>query len=143
MSSISHDGGSPWGWCHMNTSPYCSITGQTRSRLDRFGVSWSGIAALRAVRPPLPTVERALDAVADDPAPVADVGTEVLAVGFEDVQLAVLVAVGSQVLAEVAQRTDHRGGELRGPPDLVPASGLPREGDLHGDSSSYPVHQYI
>jgi len=46
MSSISHEGGSPAGWCHMNTSPYCSVTGHTRSVFERLGLSWPGMAAL-------------------------------------------------------------------------------------------------
>jgi hypothetical protein len=48
-------------------------------------------------------VERALDAVADHLAAVADVGAEVFAVRLEDVQLALLIAVRHQILAEVVQ----------------------------------------
>ncbi len=47
-------------------------------------------------------MERALDAVADNLAAVADVGAQVLAVPFQHMKLAGLVAVGGEVLAEVA-----------------------------------------
>ena len=46
MSGIGHDGGSPWGWCHRYTEPYCSFTGQTRRRFERLGLSWYGIETL-------------------------------------------------------------------------------------------------
>jgi hypothetical protein len=49
-------------------------------------------------------VERALDAVTDDGAAVADVSAEMFAVSFQDMQRTVFVAVGDQILAEIAQR---------------------------------------
>jgi len=76
-------------------------------------------------------VERALHAVADDRAAVADVGPEVPAVGFEDVELTVLVAPGHEVLAEVLEGPDLAGGELRRPADLPPPGHLPGERNLH------------
>ena len=51
-------------------------------------------------------MEGALDAVADHGAAVADVGAEMLAVRFQNMQLTGLVAVSDQILAEVAQRPD-------------------------------------
>ena len=76
-------------------------------------------------------MERALDAVADHLAAVADVGAEVFAVRFQDVQLAGLVAVGDQILAEVLQRPDLADGEFRRPADHEPAGDFPGERDLH------------
>ena len=102
-------------------------------RLRAVGLVLVGDGGVVAVGAPLPPVERALHAVADDLAAVADVGAEVLAVGLQDVQLAVLVAPGHEVLAEVLQGPDLAGGELRRPADLPPAGDLPRERDLHGD----------
>ena len=75
-------------------------------------------------------MERALDAVADHLAPVADVRTQVAAMARQDVQLARLVAVGDQILAEVPQRPRLGSGELGRPADHEPAGDLPGERDL-------------
>ncbi len=83
--------------------------------------------------PPAPAVERTLDAVADDGAAMPDVRTEVLAVPFEHVQLAGLVAIDHQVLAEVSQRPDVTDGVLRRPADHEPAGDFPSEWNLHAE----------
>jgi hypothetical protein len=51
-------------------------------------------------------VEGALDTVADHLAAVADVGAEVFAVRFENMQLTGLIAIGDQILAEVPKGPD-------------------------------------
>ena len=71
-----------------------------------------GDVSIGAVGSPAPSVERALDTVADDGAAVADVRAEVFAVRFQHMQLAVLVAVGHQILAEVVQRSDLADREI-------------------------------
>jgi hypothetical protein len=80
-------------------------------------------------------VERALYAVADHLAAVADVGAEMPAVTRQHVQFTRFVAVGDQILAEVPQRTYLARAELGRPADHEPAGDLPRERDLHGASS--------
>jgi hypothetical protein len=57
-------------------------------------------------------VEGALNAVADHLAAVADVGTQVLAVRFQNMQLTRLVTVSDQVLTEVAEGPDLADREL-------------------------------
>jgi hypothetical protein len=76
-------------------------------------------------------MEWALDAVADPLAAVADVGPEVFAVRFQDVQLALLVAVGHQILAEILQRPHLANGEFGRPPDHEPPGYLPGERHFH------------
>jgi len=71
-----------------------------------------------AVRAPAPAVERALDAVTDDLAAVADVRAEVFAVRFEYMQLTALVALGHQLLAEVLKRSDFADRKLGGHPTM-------------------------
>src|SRR3974390_2035647 len=73
--------------------------------------------AMRTVRPllvgnalvpplgsPDPPMERALDAVTSDPPAVADVCPEMRTMALQHVQVALLVAIGDEFLAEVAQR---------------------------------------
>jgi hypothetical protein len=76
-------------------------------------------------------VERAFDAVADHLAAMADVRAEVPAMARQEVQLAHLVAVGDQVLAEVSKGAHLAGGKLGRPADHEPAGDLPGERDLH------------
>jgi hypothetical protein len=76
-------------------------------------------------------VERTLDAVSDDLAAMADVGAEVPAVTRQHVQLAKLVPVGHQILAEVPQRAHRARGEFGRPADHEPAGDLPGERDFH------------
>jgi len=83
-------------------------------------------------------VERALDAVADHRAALADVGAEVFAVCFQNMQVTGLVAIGDQVFAEVVQRPDLADGEFGRPPDHEPAGDLPGERDLH----AYAFHWF-
>ena len=51
--------------------------------------------------------------------------------GVEDVEPAIVVAVGDQVLTEVAKGPHLRGRELDRPADHVPAGRLPGERNLH------------
>ena len=81
-------------------------------------------------------MEGALDTVADDLAAVADVRAEVLAVRFEHVQLAGLVAIGDEILAEVVQRPDLADREFGRPPDHEPAGDFPGERDFHARAPS-------
>ena len=109
MSGNSHCGSLPSGWNHMKMQPYCSSTGYERSR--RAAIRLVGLVrdvAVGAVRAPAPAVEGAFDAVVDDLAAVADVRAEVLAVRLQQMQVAGLVAVGDQVLAEILQRRARR-----------------------------------
>ena len=131
MSGISHCGSLPSGWCQTNTQPYCSLTGKTRSaargwagRLVRdVGLSpsgphrqpWNGQSTQSPTTlPPWPMWAPRCSAVRR-----------------QHVQLAGLVAVGDEVLAEVPQRTHFARGELGRPADHEPAGDLPGERDLH------------
>ena len=73
------------------------------------------MSVLRAVGVELPAVERALDLAALDRAAVAEVGAEVRAERVLHVGLAVLVAPGDEVAAEVVERPDGAELELVGP----------------------------
>src|SRR5271165_6924640 len=95
-----------------------------------------GDVAVGAVGSPAPPVKRALDAVADHLATVADVGAEVLAVRFQDVRFTGIVTIGDEVLTEVPQRPHLAGTELRRPADHEPAGDLPGERHLHAPASS-------
>lgn len=88
--------------------------------------------AVGAVAAPAPAMERAFDAVADDLAAMAQVRAEMLAVALHQMQLAVFVAPGDQVLAKVPECFGLAGGKLRRPADHEPAGDLPGERNFHG-----------
>ena len=73
-------------------------------RRPRFGRSSYGMQTLRPSCVPLPTVERALDDLADDLAAEPEVGAEVFAVGVHHGHLAGLGPPGDQLLVEVLHR---------------------------------------
>jgi len=82
-------------------------------------------------------MERALNAVVDHCATVADVRAEVFAVRFQNMQFTRIVAVGDQIFAEVPQRPDLPDGEFGGPPDHEPAGDLPGERNPHAGASDF------
>jgi hypothetical protein len=81
-------------------------------------------------------VERALNTIADHGPAVADVGAEVFAVRFQDVEFTLLVSVSDQILAEVMQRPDFADREFWRPADHEPTGDFPGEGNFHTGSSS-------
>ena len=94
-----------------------------------------GDVSIGAVGSPAPAVKRALDAVADHGAAVADMCAEVFAVRFHHMQHALLVAVGNQILAEVVQRPDLADREFRRPADHEPTGDFPGERYFHRGAS--------
>ena len=98
-----------------------------------------GNVSIDSVRAPAPPVERALHAVADHLATVADVSTEVFTVRLQHVQFTVLIPVRHQIVAEIVQRTDLGDRKLRRPTDHEPPSDFPGERDQHGDASCNPL----
>src|SRR3984957_11665832 len=95
-----------------------------------------GDIPISAVGSPAPSVERALNTVADHGAAVADVGAEMFAVRFHDVEFTLLVSVSDQILAKVMQRPDFADREFRRPADHEPTGDFPGEGNFHTGSSS-------
>ena len=90
-----------------------------------------GNVSIGAVGTPAPPVERALHAVADHRAAVADVSAEVFAMRLQHMQLTGLVAIGHQILAEIVQRADPANGKLGRPSDHEPSGDFPGERDFH------------
>ena len=82
-------------------------------------------------------MKRALNAVADHGPAVADVGAEVFAVRFHDVEFTLLVSVSDQILAEIMQRPDFADREFRRPADHEPTGDFPGERDQHGGASCF------
>ena len=84
-------------------------------------------------------MERALDAVADHFAAVADVSAEVFAVRFQDVQFTALIPISHQILAEVVERPRLANREFGRPADHEPPGYLPGEGHFHAGTSVCPI----
>src|ERR1700758_227216 len=109
----------------MNTQSYCSRTGKHPQPQRAVGSLWLvGNVSIGPVRAPPPPVERALDAVADHFAAVADVSAEVFAVRFQDVQFTALILISHQILAEVVERPRLANREFGRPPDHEPSAHL-------------------
>jgi hypothetical protein len=66
---------------------------------------------------------------------VADVGAEVFAVCFQDMQFTLFVAVGHQILAEIVQRASLINRKFGRPADHEPSGDFPGERDQHGGLS--------
>ena len=121
----------------MNAQSYCSRTGKTRSRSARLGwCGWYGIYRLVPSGPQRHPWNGHLDTVTDNSAAVADVSAEVFAVRLQDVQLAALVAVGDEIVAEIVQRPDLADREFGRPTDHEPTGDFPGERNFHTGSSS-------